>query len=77
MSADFTCVAWGPLEPQDGDRHMNCPVVLHNARGAAVPVEGPFPKVCGCECRTCKNAWFADRQPIMRDGEIVRRATAL
>lgn len=40
--------------------HASCPVVVGD-------------KVCMCDCRTCKRAWFADGQPCVRDGKIIRR----
>lgn len=65
------CVAWGDLG--DFPWHMDCPVVLMHARNAAVPVTGPLPQVCRCECKTCKRAWEREGRPIVREGEIVRR----
>ena len=43
--------------------HEDCPVVVR--------VNGAL-KVCACECKPCKRAWFADGRPILRSGAIVR-----
>lgn len=54
---DSTCVTG---EVVDCDYSHSCPVVVGD-------------KVCKCECRPCKRAWFDDGQPVVRDGKIVRR----
>ncbi len=42
--------------------HDNCPVVGHINSDV----------VCKCECRQCTRAWFADKQPVVLDGKVVR-----
>jgi hypothetical protein len=60
--ADFNCISWG-----DEGR-----VLVHPDCDVVVVVSG-VPRVCPCECRTCKRAWFDAGQPIVRDGNVVRR----
>jgi len=57
-----TCITHGPI--QAGELvHSSCNVVVSRRDG---------PKVCTCECRACKRAWWAQGRPILRDGKIVR-----
>jgi len=64
------CIAWGPIRPER-HIHLDCPVVLHSAESSAIALEGPFPRICPCDCRTCKRAWWAQGRPILRNGKIV------
>lgn len=43
-------------------RAKDCPVVVE--RDGA-------PIVCPCDCRGCERAWFAMKQPVVRDGKLV------
>jgi hypothetical protein len=75
---NLTCIAWGDLRKDKVGRlqHFDCPVVVEIARaglvysslGTAIP---PL-VVCPCGCRTCKDAWFAAGQPVVRDEKIIR-----
>jgi hypothetical protein len=42
--------------------HIGCAVVNNNPLA-----------VCPCECSVCKRAYFAQGQPTIRDGKIVRK----
>lgn len=53
-----------PAAACDRKARHNCPVVF---------MAGNVPRVCSCDCIDCKRAWFADGEPIVRDGKIVRR----
>ena len=88
MSQDnsTTCLFWGSLSDwQRGAGHLNCDVILtkKNLRGCvrnnetaestAQIADGKVEAlVCGCECTTCKRAWFAAGRPLIKDGKIVR-----
>lgn len=52
------CVTWGLVETYDPP-HASCAVI------------GPGPKVCTCECSTCKRLWFERKRPMLRDGKII------
>ena len=79
--ADLHCISWGPLgKPGAPDSlvHMDCAVIVadeEQARRQAVRVPGPYPKVCPCDCQTCKRAWWADGRPMVRDCVVVRSPT--
>jgi len=70
-SYEDTCIAWGTEHP-----HPDCPVVLHDvaeSAGGVLHIPGPLPRVCPCECRTCRRAWWAQGRPrVMPDGSIKR-----
>ena len=72
--AKLICIAWGELP------HPDCPVVVESAEQVAphvlaqLPQLPKLPAVCPCECRTCKDAWWAARRPIIRDGKVVTAA---
>lgn len=74
--ANFDCITWGgpPRNPQLV--HGDCFVVATKEsikdNRPALPIKGPLPQVCPCECQTCKRAWWAYGRPIIRDGKIVR-----
>lgn len=55
MSARY-CIAWMHEPPPEALRAdcLSCPVVQGG-------------RVCPCECRTCKQAWFAAGRPIVRE----------
>lgn len=44
--------------------HLRCPTIVIESDGS--------PRVCLCECKTCKRAWFADGRPVVRNGKVVR-----
>lgn len=57
------CPFWGSVGLSL--EHMNCDVVLRKASSSALPA-GKLPElpcVCGCDCRTCKRAWWAAGRP--------------
>ena len=81
MTTTTNCLFWGALGPHHL-AHPDCDVVYDGTDPGSIltsggkpiyVVEGPFPRVCPCECLACKRAWFANGQPIVRDGKIVRR----
>ena len=57
------CIAWMHEPPPEAllEDCPSCPVVAWDV-----------PRVCPCECQTCKRAWWRDGRPIVRDGKIVR-----
>ena len=69
----LVCAVWGPLR-HGRVVHMDCPVIvrepLEGIAGSAART-GPLPMVCGCECQTCKRAWWARGRPVLKDGAIV------
>lgn len=71
---NLTCIAWGDLRQDKAGRlsHHDCPVVVTSPTSCAVPVTVPLPAICGCGCRVCKDAWFAEGKPISKDGRIIR-----
>jgi hypothetical protein len=62
----LTCILWGELAGLGLLIHPTCPVIE-----SGDPPRPP--RVCSCECQTCKRAWWAQGRPIVRDGQIVRR----
>jgi len=79
MTARPYCIAWMHEPPPEAllDDCPSCRVVTHapaNPRGGTdFHAPSGLPRVCPCECQTCKRAWWADGRPIVRDGEIVRQ----
>lgn len=72
MSADLKCISWGDLEKWQYV-HMDCAVIVESAEDAAnqaVRVKPPYPKVCPCDCKNCKRAWWAMGRPVVRDGVL-------
>lgn len=75
--ADLICAFWGHLS-KSRVVHQNCGVIVttneelcHGCTG--VDFNAPVPRVCPCECQTCKRAWWAEGRPKINDaGEIVR-----
>lgn len=49
--------------------HSRCRVVVGEA-----PSSNLMTLVCMCDCKDCRRAWFADGQPIVREGKIVRKS---
>lgn len=75
MSAsDRDCACWGPLIEGEIE-HADCDVIVqHPGQCVSELRAGPFPRVCGCECTTCKRAWWRAGRPILREGAIVRES---
>lgn len=70
VRADRICAAWGPLSAEHGEHeHMSCSVVYWSAEETTRlgQRDGPFPLVCGCECLTCKRAWWKAGRPRVVD----------
>lgn len=69
------CATWGPLMPPHLD-HMDCLVVIQHQDGRIASSERnkPIPRICSCECTTCKRAWWNAGRPILqKDGTISRK----
>lgn len=66
------CACWGEL--LDGRvEHPDCDVIV-TTPGQAVESQraGPFPRLCACECATCKRAWWDAGRPALENGVISR-----
>lgn len=55
---------------------MNCPVIVTDnselsGGSAGVDPTGPVPRVCPCECKTCRQAWWDAGRPFVRDGKVI------
>lgn len=68
------CLAWGVPYNRDGT-HFHCPVIVRHPEEIAEVEErtkiDSFPKICACECQTCKRAWWGMGRPMIRDGKVI------
>lgn len=71
---NFFCAAFGEAVTN----HVSCPSVIVSpdqiAWCDAKPLADVYPIICGCECRTCKRAYFKAGSPIRQpDGSVKRK----
>lgn len=69
---DVTCACWGPLEKWQ-HVHTDCEPVVTENTSVLTHLRGlPTPRVCTCECATCKRAWWAAGRPRVVEVNGVR-----
>lgn len=58
-----TCACWGPLGEHEMWHHDCAVTITDPSQQVAEHRVGPYPRVCTCECSTCKRAWWAAGRP--------------
>lgn len=72
LVSSLICEAWGPLESYELE-HVRCPGIIRNDVKTFKPLAKPI--VCGCECKTCKRAYWMNGRPIVQADGSIKRAT--
>ncbi len=67
MAVGEACITYGKSDAP----HFRCEVTVEPISN----ITGRLPRVCGCDCRECKRAWWSDGRPVVRDGKIVREGS--